>query len=66
MSWEDTACPTVMTEYVLITAAIDAEEECDVAVLDLPGAFLHADMDYLLVMVLQGESAELMAAVATD
>ena len=61
---EDTASPTVMTESVLITAAIDAEEGRDVAVIDLPGAFLHADMDDLVVMVLRGELAELMAAVA--
>ncbi len=63
---EDTASPTVMTESVLITAAIDAEEGWDVAVIDLPGAFLHADMDDLVVMVLRGELAELMAAVAPE
>ncbi len=33
------ASPTVMTESVLITAAIEATEGWDVAVIDLPGAF---------------------------
>ncbi|KAL7522827.1 hypothetical protein ACHAWX_007557 [Stephanocyclus meneghinianus] len=55
VSQENTASPTVMTESVLITAALDAEEECDVAVIDLPGAFLHADMDDLVVIVLRGD-----------
>jgi hypothetical protein len=63
---EDTASPTVMTESVLITAAIDAEEGRDVGVIDLQGAFLHADMDDLVVMVLRGELAELMATVAPE
>ena len=37
--------PTVSTDAVLITSAIDAHEGRDVAVIDLPGVFLHAEMD---------------------
>ncbi len=37
--------PTVMTESVLITAIIEATEGQDVAVIDLPGAFLNTEME---------------------
>jgi hypothetical protein len=66
ISKEDAASPTVMTESLFITSAIDAKEEWDVAVIELPSAFFHADMDYLLVMVLLGELAELMALVVPE
>jgi hypothetical protein len=35
----------VATESVFITAVIDAEEGRDVAVVDIPGAFMQANMD---------------------
>ncbi len=52
------ASPTVMTESVLITSAIEAMEGRDVAVIDLPGAFLNAEMDEVVHMVLRGKLAE--------
>ena len=36
----DPAPPTVTTESVLIIGVIDAKEGRDVAILDLPGAYL--------------------------
>ena len=42
--------PTVSNDAVLITSAIDAHEGRDVAVLDIPGAFLHAEMDDVVYM----------------
>jgi hypothetical protein len=42
---EDASSPTVATESVFITAVIDAEEGRDVAVVDIPGAFMQANMD---------------------
>ncbi len=58
------ALPTVMAESVLITAAIEATEGRDVAVIDLPGAFLNLDMDEVVHMVLRGRLAELMVNFA--
>ena len=58
------ASPMVMTESVLITAAIEATEGRDMAVIDLPGAFLNADMDEVVHMVLRGKLAELMVKFA--
>eukprot|EP00957_Ditylum_brightwellii_P057835 4385981-Ditylum_brightwellii.AAC.1 len=42
--------PTVTTDAVIVTSAIDAFENRDVAVIDLPGAFLHAEMDDVVHM----------------
>ena len=46
--------PTVSTDAVLFTSAIDAHENRDVAVIDLPGAFLHAEMDDVVYIVMRG------------
>mmetsp|Transcript_26671 Transcript_26671/g.56142 ORF Transcript_26671/g.56142 Transcript_26671/m.56142 type:complete len:625 (+) Transcript_26671:3224-5098(+) len=66
MSKEDATSPTVITDSVLITAVIEASENRDVAVIDLPGAYLSADMDEVVHMALQGELAELMAETAPE
>ncbi len=46
------AFPTVMTESVLITVAIEATKGQDVVVIDLPRVFLNAKMDEVVHMVL--------------
>jgi hypothetical protein len=61
---QDTTLPTVATESVFITAVIDAHEGRDVACFDIPGAFLHADVNEDITMVLKGRLAELMVQVA--
>jgi hypothetical protein len=38
---EDATSPTVATESVLLTAVIDALENLDVAVVDIPNAFIQ-------------------------
>ncbi len=45
---------------VLITAAIEATEGWDVAVIDLPRAFLNTQMDEVVRMVLHRKLTELM------
>ena len=47
----------------MITSAIEAHEERDVAVIDLPGAYLHAMSDEEVLMLLKGPLAELMVKV---
>jgi hypothetical protein len=63
---QETTLPTVSTEAVFITAVIDAHEECDVACFDIPSAFLHADSDEDITMILKGRLAELMVKVAPN
>jgi len=52
---QDTTSPTVATESVFITAIIDAHKGRDVACFDIPGAFLHADVDEDITMVLKAQ-----------
>jgi hypothetical protein len=63
---QDTTSPTVATESVFITAVIDAHEGRNVACFDIPGAFLHADVDEDITMVLKGRLAELMVQVESN
>ena len=50
----------------MLTAVIDAHEERKVACYDIPGAFLHAELDEDVIMVLKGRLAELMVQVAPN
>ncbi len=63
---QETTSPTVSTEAVFITAVIDAHKERDVVCFDIPGAFLHADSDKDITMILKGRLAKLMVKVAPN
>ena len=52
--------PTVAMESIFHTALVNALEERDVACFDIPGAFLHAEMDEDVIMMLRGRLAKLM------
>ena len=56
----DWALPTVATDGVIITSTIEANEGRDVAVADLPNAFLNANNSEKTLMLLKGNLAELM------
>jgi hypothetical protein len=58
--------PTVSLESVLITSTIEAYEGREVAVVDIPGAYLIADMDEEVIMLLRGRLAELMVKTAPN
>jgi len=45
ISKEEASSPTVSTEAVLLTAVIDAEEERDVATIDIPNAFIQTRVE---------------------
>lgn len=60
---EDAASPTVATEAVFLTAVIDAMEGREVAVFDVPGAFMQADMDELVHMRFTGKMVELLLEI---
>jgi hypothetical protein len=62
-SKQDTTLPTVAMEPVFVTAIIDAHKGHSVACFDIPGAFLHADIDEDITMVLKSRLAELMVQV---
>ena len=57
---DETHSPTVSTEAMFITAIFDALEERDVAIVDIPGAFMQADIDELIHVKLDGELVDLL------
>ncbi len=62
-SKQDTTSPTVAMELVFIIAVIDAHKRHNVACFDIPGAFLHADVDEDITMVLKDRLAEFSVQV---
>mmetsp|Transcript_36183 Transcript_36183/g.51179 ORF Transcript_36183/g.51179 Transcript_36183/m.51179 type:complete len:145 (+) Transcript_36183:2465-2899(+) len=44
ISKEDASSPTAATESVLLTCIVDAEEERDVVVIDIPNAFIQTSI----------------------
>ena len=63
---QETTMLTVATESVFLTAVIDVHEGPNVACFDIPGAFLHPDVDENITVVLKGRLAELMVQVASN
>ena len=57
---EDASAPTVSIEAVMLSAVIDAMEERDVATVDIPGAFMQADIDEVVHVKFEGEIAEML------
>jgi hypothetical protein len=60
---ENGASPTVATYSIMVTATINAHEQCFVATIDIPGAFLNAYNNKETFMLLKGCLAKLMAQV---
>ena len=57
---KDAISPTVLTEAVMLVETINALEGRYVAVVDIPGGYLSADMDYEVHVVFRGTLAEMM------
>jgi hypothetical protein len=62
-SKEETSSPTVTTEAVFLTSVIEAQERRKVMTVDIPGAFMHVDIDELIHVRLEGPMAELLTRV---
>merc|ERR1712232_698096 len=63
---EDATSPTVSIKSVILTSIIDAKEHRDIAVADIPGAFLHAKMDDYVIMVFCGAMVEWMLEISYE
>jgi len=69
ISKEDASSPTVATESVLLTCIIDAEEERDVAVIDIPNAFIQTrieDESDMATIKLRGVLVDILVDIAPD
>ena len=51
---KDSSCLAVLSKAVMVTAMVYGFEEQGVAITDIPGAFLMADIDELIHMKLGG------------
>ena len=60
---EDSTAPTVSIEAVFLTAVIDAMEGRSVAVLDVPGAFMQAEIDELVHVRFTGAMVTLLLEI---
>lgn len=56
---DQASAPTVAIELVMISCALDSKEGRDMATVDIPGAFMQADMDETVHVRLVGTMAEL-------
>ena len=63
---EDAASPTVSLEGVLLTAVVDDEEGRDIAVVDIPNAFVQTKNVDKVIMKMRGKLAELMVLMAPE
>jgi len=59
-SKEDASSPTVSIEAMMLSCAVDAKESRYAVVSVIPGAFLHADMEDKVYMLLEGTVAEMI------
>ena len=57
---EESSSPTVSIEALFLTCMIDAMEDRYVVTCDIPGAFMHADIDELIHIKLEGELVDLL------
>ena len=62
---ENISSPTLQLESLFISLMIDVYEQRDVAIFDIPGAYLHAEMpkDKVVLMKFRGQFAEIMCKV---
>jgi Reverse transcriptase (RNA-dependent DNA polymerase) len=63
---KETSSPTVSTEAVFLTTVINAQEWRQVMMIDIPGVFMHVDIDELIHVRLEGPMAELLTRVDPD
>jgi hypothetical protein len=69
ISKEDASSPTVATEAVLLSCIIDAEEGRDVAVIDIPNAFIQTrveDEGDMAIIKIRGVLVDILVKIAPD
>jgi hypothetical protein len=62
----ETTSPTICTDALLMSLIIDAMEHRDVAIFDVPGAYLNADMPDFVLMKMVGQTVDIMCRVNRD
>jgi hypothetical protein len=68
---EDVSSPAVTAEAVMSTCVIDAQEDRDVAVVDIPNAFVQTgvskeDADHRVIVHIRGPLVDILVSIALD
>jgi hypothetical protein len=68
---EDVSSPTVTAEAVMLTCVIDAQENRDVAVVDIPNAFVQTvvsdeDAEHRVTVRIRGPLVDILVSMAPD
>ncbi len=68
---EDVSSPTVTAKAVMLTCVIDAQEERDVAVVDIPNAFVQTfvseeNAEHSVVVRIRGPLVDILVSIAPD
>ncbi len=67
ISKEDASSPTITTEAILLSCIIDAEEGRDVAVIDIPNAFIQMqveDEEDMAIIKIRGVIMDILVQIA--
>ncbi len=67
ISKENASSPTVATESVLLTSLVDVQENCDIAIVDIPNAFIQTvveDDEDKVIMRIRGHMVGVLVKVA--
>ncbi len=68
---EDVSSPTVSAEAVMLTCIIDAAEDRDIAVVDIPNAFAQTvvseeDAEHRVFVCIRGPLVDILVSIAPD
>ncbi len=68
---EDVTSPTVTAEAVMLTCIIDAQEDMDVAVVDIPNTFIQTvvnkeDAEHHVTVCIRGPLVDVLVSIALD
>jgi hypothetical protein len=69
ISKEDASSPTIATEAILLSCIIDAKEEGDVTVIDIPSAFIQTrveDEEDMAIIKIRGVLVDILVQIAPD
>ncbi len=67
ISKENASSPTVATESVLLTSLVDAQENCDIVIVDIPNTFIQTvvkNNEDKVVMRIRGHMVDVLVKVA--
>ncbi len=68
---EDVSLPTVTAKAVMLTCEFDAQEDRDIAVVDIPNAFVQTvvdeeDTDHCVIVCIRGPLVYILVSIAPD